>query len=75
MISEAKRHSPEAFEEICQITLSKLDVTYATFKKVCASYRHKQATSSDKPAPLPACSKTDVRGPEYYKNDGESHEK
>ena len=75
MISEAKRHSPEAFEEICQITLSKLEVTYATFKKVCASYRHKQATSSDKPAPLPACSETDVRGPEYYKNDGESHEK
>lgn len=46
MISEAKRHSPEAFEEICQITLSKLDVTYATH--IQEGLRFVQTQASDK---------------------------
>lgn len=77
MLSEAKRRDPEEFEEICRITLSKLDITYATFKKICASFGkgEKPESDCDKPTALPTCPQTDVRGPENYKNDGENHEK
>ena len=81
LLSIAKRLDAADVELACETTLNRSTVTFSTFKKVVErlqSDKEKPRTVMQEEGgcmPLPKTKPSDVRGPKYYEDDGESHEK
>lgn len=82
LLSASKHFEPDIFEEICENAAAKAEITYAGFKKVCAEFEAagkrkkliKPKSTKSKNILLP-CRREDVRGADYFNDEGESHEK
>ena len=81
LLSIAKRLDAADVEIACEITLNRSTVTFSTFKKVVERLQcdkekpHTVKQEEGGSIPLPKTQPNDVRGPKYYEDDGESHEK
>ena len=81
LLSIAKRLDAADVELACETTLNRSTVTFSTFKKVVErlqSDKEKPRTAKQEEGgcmPLPKTKPSDVCGPKYYEDDGESHEK
>ena len=82
LLSTSKHFDADIFEEICEQTTARAEVTYAGFKKVCAEFeadgkrkKLSKSKSTKSKETLPPCRSEDIRGAEYFNDEGENHEK
>lgn len=82
LLSASKHFETDIFEEICEQATDRAEITYAGFKKICAEFeaagkRRKliKPKSTKSKGTLPSCRREDVRGADYFNDEGENHEK
>lgn len=82
LLSASKHFETDIFEEICEQATDRAEITYAGFKKICAEFeavgkRKKliKPKSTKAKGTLPSCRREDVRGADYFNDEGEKHEK
>ena len=82
LLSASKHFEMDVFEEICEQATDRAEITYAGFKKICAEFeaagkRKKliKTKSTKSKGTLPPSRREDVRGADYFNDEGENHEK